>query len=103
MWRQMSHTFSFIKKIINWRYLIINPHIKPEAALNDLHQLVASHISEQEIVYMSELKDYLLDKSGSWSVGDEHLTMLAGFLANKDNSFAPNVPLLTLQILRGEY
>ena len=50
---------------------------------------------------MAELQDYLADKSGSWSVGDEHLTMLAGFLANKDNSYAPNVPLLTLQILRG--
>lgn len=74
--------------------------VKPEVALKDLHQLVASHISEQEIVYLSELKDYVTDKSGSWSVGDEHLTMLAGFLANKDNTFAPNVPLLTLQILR---
>lgn len=50
---------------------------------------------------MAELQDYLADKSGSWSVGDEHLTMLAGFLANKDNRYAPNVPLLTLQILRG--
>jgi hypothetical protein len=69
--------------------------------LKDLHQLVASHISEQEIVYMSELREYVTDKSGSWSVGDEHLTMIAGFLANKDNVFAPNVPLLTLQILRG--
>lgn len=51
---------------------------------------------------MAELQDYLADKSGSWSVGDEHLTMLAGFLANKDNRYAPNVPLLTLQIFRGE-
>lgn len=51
---------------------------------------------------MAELQDYLTDKSGSWSVGDEHLTLLAGFLANKDNKYAPNVPLLTLQILRGE-
>lgn len=51
---------------------------------------------------MAELKDYLADKSGSWSVGDEHLTLLAGFLANKDNTFAPNVPLQTLQILRGK-
>lgn len=51
---------------------------------------------------MGELQEYVTDKSGSWSVGDEHLTMLAGFLANKDNCFAPNVPLLTLQILRGE-
>lgn len=73
-----------------------------EAALKDLQQLVASHISEQEVVYMAELQDYLADKSGSWSVGDEHLTMLAGFLANKDNRYAPNVPLLTLQILRGK-
>lgn len=74
--------------------------VKPEAALKDLQQLVSAHISEQEIVYMSELQDYLADKSGSWSVGDEHLTMMAGFLANKDNRYAPNVPLLTLQILR---
>lgn len=74
--------------------------VKPEAALKDLQQLVSSHISEQEIVYMAELQDYLADKSGSWSVGDEHLTMMAGFLANKDNRYAPNVPLLTLQILR---
>lgn len=50
---------------------------------------------------MDELQSYLEDKSGSWSVGDEHLTMLAGFLANKDNRYAPNVPLLTIQILRG--
>lgn len=50
---------------------------------------------------MAEIQDYLTDKSGSWSVGDEHLTMLAGFLANKDNRYAPNVPLLTIQILRG--
>lgn len=49
---------------------------------------------------MNELQDYVTGKSGSWSVGDEHLTMLAGFLANKDNRYAPNVPLLTLQILR---
>lgn len=62
--------------------------------------MVSSHISEQEIVYMNELQDYVTGKSGSWSVGDEHLTMLAGFLANKDNRYAPNVPLLTLQILR---
>lgn len=74
--------------------------VKPEAALKDLQQLVSTHISEQEIVYMAELQDYLADKSGSWSVGDEHLTMLAGFLANKDNRYAPNVPLLTLQIFR---
>lgn len=74
--------------------------VKPEAALKDLQQLVSAHISEQEIVYMSELQDYLADKSGSWSVGDEHLTMMASFLANKDNRYAPNVPLLTLQILR---
>lgn len=74
--------------------------VKPEAALKDLQQLVSAHISEQEIVYMAELQDYLADKSGSWSVGDEHLTMMAGFLANKDNRYAPNVPLLTLQILR---
>ena len=72
------------------------------SALKDLQRLVASHISEQEVVYLAELQDYLADKSGSWSVGDEHLTLLAGFLANKDNRFAPNVPLLTLQILRGE-
>lgn len=78
------------------------PYMKPEAALKDLQQLVASHISEQEVVYMSELQDYVADKSGSWSVGDEHLTLMAGFLANKDNTYAPNVPLLTLQILRGE-
>lgn len=52
---------------------------------------------------MAELQDYLADKSGSWSVGDEHLTLLAGFLANKDNRYAPNVPLLTLQILRGKF
>lgn len=77
--------------------------LQPEAALKDLQQLVASHISEQEVVYISELQDYVADKSGSWSVGDEHLTMLAGFLANKDNRYAPNVPLLTLQILRGEH
>ena len=74
--------------------------VKPEVALENLRQLVSSRISEQEIVYMSELQEYVMDKSGSWSVGDEHLTMLAGFLANKDNSYAPNVPLLTLQILR---
>lgn len=80
-----------------------NPHstIQPQAALKDLQQLVSSHISEQEIVYMAELQEYVDDKSGSWSVGDEHLTMLAGFLANKDSRYAPNVPLLTLQILRG--
>lgn len=70
--------------------------------MKDLQQLVSTHISEQEIVYMAEIQDYLGDKSGSWSVGDEHLTLLAGFLANKDNSYAPNVPLLTLQILRGK-
>lgn len=52
---------------------------------------------------MSELQDYVNDKSGSWAVGDEHLTLLASFLANKDNCFPPNVPLLTLQILRGKY
>jgi len=74
--------------------------VKPEQALKNLQQLVSAHIGEQEIVYMSELQDYICDKSGSWSIGDEHLTMLAGFLANKDNRYAPNVPLLTLQILR---
>lgn len=74
--------------------------VKPLAALNDLQMLVATHINEQEIIYISELQDYINDKSGSWAVGDEHLTMLAGFLANKDNCFPPNVPLLTLQILR---
>lgn len=74
---------------------------QPESALKDLQQLVSSQISEQEVVYMAEIQDYISDKSGSWSVGDEHLTMLAGFLANKDNRYPPNVPLLTLQILRG--
>lgn len=73
--------------------------IEGEACLRDLQQLVSSQISEQEIVYMAEISDYLSDKSGSWSIGDEHLTLLAGFLANKDNRYPPNVPLLTLQVL----
>lgn len=77
--------------------------IKAQASLSDLQQLICSQINEQEVVYINELKDYLTDMSGSWSIGDEHLTLLAGFLANKDNRYPPNVPLLTLQILRGKY
>ncbi|KAG9511215.1 hypothetical protein GZH46_00219, partial [Fragariocoptes setiger] len=70
------------------------------AALKDLQQLVTACVSEQEIVYLHELDDYLTDRSGSWTVGDEHLTMLSNFLANDGNRFAPNVPLLTLQLLQ---
>lgn len=51
---------------------------------------------------MAELQDYMTDQSGSWTVGDEHLTMLSEFLVNRDNKYAPNVPLLTLQVLQGE-
>lgn len=74
--------------------------VSAEASLRDLQQLVSGQVSEQEVAYLAEIGDYLADKSGSWSVGDEHLTLIASFLANKDNRYAPNVPLLSLQILR---
>ena len=33
--------------------------VNPDVALKDLQQLVSSHISEQEIVYMAELQEYI--------------------------------------------
>ncbi|RWS25042.1 hypothetical protein B4U80_04571 [Leptotrombidium deliense] len=71
------------------------------SSMRKLMELVTDLLSEEQNKYLTEWQEYLSTDNGAWVLGSEHMDFIACLLdGGSSGKFAPNVPLLTLQVLQ---
>ncbi|KAH9501898.1 uncharacterized protein LOC124497125 isoform X2 [Dermatophagoides farinae] len=70
------------------------------AAIRKVEEMVFTMLNPQQQQCLKEIDEYLQSESGAWAIGDEHLDLIAYLLNGGDGKFAPNVTLLTLEVLQ---
>ncbi|KAI7688271.1 hypothetical protein SSS_08350, partial [Sarcoptes scabiei] len=69
-------------------------------ALAKVEEMVQNFLNPQQQQCLKEIEEYLKSESGAWAIGDEHLDLFSFLLNGGDGKFAPNVTLLTLEVLQ---
>jgi putative uncharacterized protein (fragment) len=57
-------------------------------------------LNQDERQCLTEWGEYLKRKSDAWTLGNEHIDLIALLLSGGEGKFPPNVPLLTLELLQ---
>ncbi|KAI2796903.1 Desumoylating isopeptidase 1 [Blomia tropicalis] len=70
------------------------------AAAQKIEEMVVNLLNPQQQQFLKELADYLQSDNGAWAIGDEHIDLIVFLLSGGDGKFAPNVTLLTLELLQ---
>ena len=68
--------------------------------MKKLIDFVSDLLSPEQQQLLKELNEYLTTESGAWALGNEHLDLIAHLLSGGDGKFAPNVPLLVIEVLQ---
>lgn len=69
-------------------------------AIKKITELVSGILNPEELAYLKEISEYLTTEGGAWALGNEHLDFIALLLSGGEGKFAPNVPLLVLEVLQ---
>ncbi|XP_027203361.2 uncharacterized protein LOC113797216 isoform X1 [Dermatophagoides pteronyssinus] len=70
------------------------------AAIRKVEEMVFTMLNPEQQQCLKEIDEYLQSESGAWAIGDEHLDLISFLLNGGDGKFAPNVTLLTLEVLQ---
>ncbi|XP_017493006.1 PREDICTED: uncharacterized protein LOC108381110 [Rhagoletis zephyria] len=79
---------------------IIFRDVDGTAALQKVEEMVVTLLNPQQQEYLKELGTYLQSEAGAWAIGEEHIELIVYLLSGGDGKFAPNVTLLTLEVLQ---
>ncbi|RWS08794.1 uncharacterized protein B4U79_01416 [Dinothrombium tinctorium] len=80
---------------------ILYREVDGSSSIKKLTELVHDLLNPEENKQLKEWQEYLETDNGAWVLGTEHMDLIAHLLNGGSNGkFAPNVPLLTLQVLQ---